>query len=88
MRRWVAMLFLLLIAFYIGAAQIDRCDESPKDCGQVCHLLCSDGCAEAPIPVPPVAPPPDALPKPVYDETAVRPVLTLELEPEKAPPRG
>lgn len=87
MKRWVAVLFLLLVAFYVGASQFDRCDETPNEQGQVCHLLCNDGCATAPIPVPPVAPPPDTLPKPVYDETVVRPVLTLDLEPEKAPPR-
>lgn len=88
MRRWVAAIFLLLIAFYVGASQVDRCDESANDCGQVCHILCADGCAAAPIPAPPVAPPQDPLPRPVYDETAVRPVLTLELEPEKVPPRA
>ena len=82
------MLFLLLAAFYVGASRCDRGDEIPNEQGQVCDLLCNDGCATAPIPGPPVAPPPDALPKPVYDETVVRPVLTLDLEPEKAPARG
>ena len=88
MRRWVAITFLLLIAFYLGAVQVDRCDESPNDCGQVCHILCDDGCATATIPVPPVAPPPDALPKPVYEVSVVQPVLTSDREPEKAPPRA
>ncbi len=86
-RRLVAAIFLLLIAFYIGAAQVDRCDDAPNDCGQVCHILCNDGCATAPIPTPPIPPPADPLPRPVYEETVVRPILNLDLEPEKAPPR-
>lgn len=88
MKRWIATLFLLLVAFYIGAAQLDRCDEAPNDCGQVCHILCNDGCATAPVPVPPGPPQPDSMPKPVYDASIVHPVLAFDLEPEKAPPRA
>jgi len=87
MKRWVTIACLLLVAFYIGAIQADRCDDTPKSCGTVCHFLCNDGCATAPMPVPPVAPPPDALPEPVYEETIARPLLNLGLEPEIAPPR-
>jgi len=88
MRRWVAVAFLLLIAFYAGVSHADPCEASPRDHGQVCHLLCTDGCATAPVPVAPAAPPPDVLPKPVYDVSVDRPVLTFEREPEKAPPRA
>ncbi len=87
MRRWIATAFLLLIAFYVGVAQVDQCSGEPDDCGQICHILCNDGCATAPVPVAAVAPPPDPLPKPVYAETVVHSVLSLDLEPEKSPPR-
>ena len=88
MRRWVAILFLLLVAFYLGMCPVDRCDESPREQGQVCHILCNDGCATAPIPVAPVAPAQDPLGKRVYVDTMERPVLSFDLEPEQAPPRA
>ncbi len=88
MRRWVATVFLLLIAFYVGASHCDRCSETPGEEGQVCHLMCSDGCATAPIPMAPTPPPPDPLPKAVYEETVDCPILNLDLEPEKTPPRS
>lgn len=88
MRRLIAVFFVLLIAFYAGASQLDRCEESPDQRGQVCHILCSDGCATAPLPVAPSAPPADDTPKPVYGVNLVRPILSLDLEPETAPPRA
>jgi hypothetical protein len=80
--------FLLLVAFYLGAGSLDRCDETPMDQGQVCHILCSDGCATAPIPVTPATPMPDPLPKRVYEPTPVCRVLELDRQPEIAPPRA
>jgi hypothetical protein len=63
-RRCTAVLFLLLVAFYLGASGLDRCDETPADTGQVCHLLCSDGCATAPVPASPAPPAPAPPPPP------------------------
>lgn len=88
MRRWVATLFLLLIAFYLGAASKDRCDSGPRPEGQVCHILCADGCATAPLPVAPVPPDPDPLPREMHP--AERPInlVTLDIAPEKDPPKA
>ncbi len=88
MRRWVSAFFLLLIAFYVGAAQMDRCDDRPNDCGQVCHVLCNDGCATAPIPEPPMPPPPDPLPRPNFEAEWTEHLVNLDIEPEKYPPRA
>ena len=88
MRRWVAALFLVLAAFYLGASIQDRCAEGPSDCGQVCHILCNDGCATAPIPEPPIPPPHDPLPGRSFEAERVEHVVCLEPEPEKDPPRA
>lgn len=88
MRRGIAALFLVLIAFYLGAGGMDRCEENPSDGVQVCHLLCEDGCATAPIPTAPAPPPPDALPSPRFVAEQVEQLLSLQPEPEKDPPRG
>jgi hypothetical protein len=88
MKRWVAGLFLVLLAFYLGASRYDHCGGCPDDQGQVCHILCSDGCATAPIPGQPSPPSPDPLPRPVYDAALPHPVLNVPREPEKTPPRA
>lgn len=88
MRRWIACFFLVLVAFYLGAGSFDRCDEVPTEQGQVCHILCSDGCATAPVPATPAVPPPDPMPKRVYDAARAYPILELDRQPEKAPPRA
>ena len=89
MRRWAAILLLCLAFFYLGATSPDPCAESVNsDCATVCHLFCNDGCSTAPMPVPPIPPPPDALPGPVFEEFFVRPVLNATPEPETAPPRA
>ena len=88
MRLWVAVFFLVLVAFYLGASLYDHCDSCPDEQIQVCHILCDDGCATAPIPAPPSPPPPDPLPRPVYVASWPHPVLNVPREPEKAPPRA
>lgn len=87
MRRWVAVIFLLLTAFYLGVSTADHCGERPLDEAQVCHILCNDGCATAPLPEPPQAPPPDPLPKPSFEAERVEHLTSLDIEPEKDPPR-
>lgn len=87
LRRWVAAVFLLMMAFYVTEGLHSHCHEGEEAHHQVCTLVCSDGCATAPIPKSPVPPPPDALPEAVYAETAVLPILNFDLEPETGPPR-
>jgi len=89
MRRWIATLFLALTVFYLGAAGMDRCDDSASpDCVQVCHILCTDGCAVAPLPSTPTPPRPDQLPRDPYDHERAPALVTLVIEPEKDPPKG
>ena len=88
MRRWVAALFLLVIAFYLGAAGRDGCDQKPKVDAPVCQLLCADGCATAPLPVSPVAPEPDPLPREMHPGERPVNLVSLDLAPEKDPPRA
>lgn len=87
MTRWIALAFLLLIACYLGTTACDPCEGRPGDEAQVCHILCSDGCATAPLPVAPAPPPPDALPRPGHAAEKPCPLPRLDLEPETAPPR-
>lgn len=87
MKRWIATALLVLIAFYLGNALADRCEERPGDEVQVCHILCNDGCATAPLPAAPAAPPPDALPRPTFERGRIAHLVSLEPEPEKEPPR-
>lgn len=89
MRRGVAALFLLLVAFYLGVGlgSEDRCLDNPSDGVQVCQLLCEDGCATAPIPTAPAPPPPDALPGLRFEAERIEQLLSLQPEPEKDPPR-
>ncbi len=88
MRRWVAAVFLVLIAFYLGTVALDHCEERPSDGAQVCHILCNDGCATAPIPEPLMPPPPDSLPCPSFESIQVEHLTSLSTEPEKDPPRA
>ncbi len=89
MRRWIAALFLALTVFYLGAAGVDRCeDRVSDDCSQVCHILCADGCAVAPLPVTPTPPPPDPLPRAPHEHGQAPTLVTLDIEPEKDPPKA
>jgi hypothetical protein len=89
MRRWLAVLLLCLVGAYLAATGSDDCGGSRDDtCAPVCHLLCADGCAAAPMPTPPVAPPADPLPRPRFQQSpAVQPLIRA-VEPEQTPPRG
>lgn len=89
MKRWIAVFLLLVVATFLAASGADHCDDGPNAHGeQSQHLLCIDDCTPALVPKPPAPPPPDPLPKPVYEETAIRPILNFDLEPEIAPPRA
>ena len=89
MRRWLAVLLLVVVATFLAVSGADRCDEDVHHHHQHAqHFLCPDDCAPALIPMAPVPPPPDPMPRILYEETVVRPILNLELEPEKAPPRA
>jgi|GEM_PF-6711962 len=89
MKRWVAVLLLVVVATFLALSGVDHCDEGAKGHGQHAqHLLCVDDCAPALVPNSPMPPPSDPLPRTVYEETLTRPVLNLDLEPEKEPPRA
>jgi len=89
MKRWIAVLLLVVVAAFVTAYGADHCDDgSSAHHERPQHLLCVDDCAPALIPTPPTPPPADAMPRLVYKKTVVRPVLTLDLEPEKEPPRA
>lgn len=89
MRRWVAILLLCLASLYLGATSLDQCAEGPgDDCAPVCHILCADGCATVPVPEAPRAPAPDPLPDPVFLAEPAAHLITLDIEPEKEPPRA
>lgn len=89
MRRWVAVLLLVVVATFLAASGVDHChDESNGQNQQSPHILCIDNCTPVLLPNLLTPPPPDPMPKPVYEETVVRPILNLDLEPEKAPPRA
>lgn len=87
-RRWIAALFLVLTAFYLGAAGLDRCEDDKTGCVQVCQILCSDGCSVAPLPSTPAPPPPDPLPLARYEDELAPALISLYIEPEKDPPKG
>lgn len=89
MRRWIATLLLVVIATFLANTGMDHCNDGPNGHDQRAqHLLCIDDCAPALVQSPLAPPPLDPLPKAVYVETVVRPILNLDLEPEKAPPRA
>ena len=87
-RRWIAALFLVLTACYLGAVSLDRCDDNRADCVEVCHILCADGCAVAPIPSTPTPPPLDPLPLGRYALEQTPALINLYIEPEKDPPKA
>lgn len=88
MRRWLAAFLLMVVASFLVTSGQDHCHDAGGNGASTPHILCLDDCAPAVIPDAPVAPPPDPLPGPIYEEKIVQPVLNLDLEPEKAPPRG
>lgn len=88
MKRVVAILFLFLIAFYLGAEGKDRCDSGPRLESQVCHILCADGCATAPLPVAPVPPDPDPLTRGMHPAERPLSLISFYLAPEKDPPKA
>ena len=88
MRRWIAAMFLVLVAFYLGAAGVERYEDCNADCVQVCHILCADGCAVAPLPSTPTPPPPDPLPRAGYEHEGAPKLVSLDIEPEKDPPKA
>ena len=88
MKRWVAILLFCLIGAYLGATGVDECAGSPDEaCAPVCHLLCSDGCATAPVPEAPMPPSPDHLPRITFNVSPPSLPLMRTVEPEKTPPR-
>jgi len=89
MRRWVAILLLCLASVYLGATSVDLCVEGPgDDCAPICHILCADGCATVPVPDAPVPPSPEPLPSPRFVAERVDCPISLDIEPEKDPPRA
>jgi hypothetical protein len=89
MRRWLAILLLCLIGAYLGATGADACSGSAEEaCAPACHLVCSDGCAAAPVPVAPAAPDTDPLPRAAFKVSPPALPLLRTVEPEKTPPRG
>ena len=89
MRRWAAILLLCLASFYLGATSLDTCAEGVQDdCAPVCHIFCADGCATVPVPDRPVPPVPDPLPSPSFEAERDDHLVSLDIEPEKDPPRA
>ena len=88
MRRWIAILLLCLASVYLGATSLDQCAEGPEDdCAPICHILCADGCGTVPMPEPPRPPAPDPLPDPPFLVERSTGLISLDIEPEKEPPR-
>jgi hypothetical protein len=89
MRRWIAILLLCVASLYLGATSLDPCvDGVGDDCAPVCHVFCADGCATVPVPEAPASPVPVRKPRPVYGAERVEHLVSLDLEPEKDPPRA
>lgn len=89
MKRWLAILLLCLASIYLGATSLDQCaDAANDDCAPVCHIFCADGCATVPVPESPAPPAPDPLPRPCFQVEPADHLISLDLEPEKDPPRA
>lgn len=89
MRRWTAILILFLASFYFGATSLDQCSNGIKDdCAPICHIFCADGCATVPVPEAPVPPSPDPLPRSMFVADTIENFVSLNIEPEKEPPRA
>jgi hypothetical protein len=89
MRRWIAILLLCLASVYLGATSLDHCAEGLEDdCAPVCHVFCADGCGTVPVPEAPAPPSPDPLPTPRFAAEPVEHLVSLDIEPEKEPPRN
>lgn len=89
MKRWIAAFLLVVVATFVSAYGADHCeDRSGAHHQRAQHLLCVDDCAPALIAHPPTPPPADPMPRLVYKQTVIRPILTIDLEPEKEPPRA
>ncbi len=88
MRRWAALLLLVVIATFLAISGADRChDEGAGHSQPSAHILCIDDCTPVLLPSRLAAPAPDPLPKSVYAVPLADAVLNLDLEPEKTPPR-
>lgn len=89
MRRWLAILLLCLASVYLGATSLDPCAEGPgDDCAPMCHILCADGCATTPVPETPVPPASGPLPQSRFMIERIEDLVSLDIEPEKEPPRA
>jgi len=89
MRRWVAILLLCLASVYLGATGLDQCAEGVgDDCAPICHVFCADGCATVPVPEAPAHLSLDPLPRPSFESEPVVNLVSLDIEPEKDPPRA
>mgnify|MGYP000018026056 CR=1 FL=1 len=86
----MAVFLLCLVGLYLGAEGVDHCLDGGADeaCPPICHLLCSDGCATAPMPEAPAPPSGDPLPRPRFLVERAADLVSLSPEPEKEPPRA
>ncbi len=86
-RRILSLFLLLLTVFYLAESAHDVCDRNPHEAPVVCHLACLDDCG-ATFPMPYlVPPPPDPLPKAVFQTPEPLPPLSRTPEPEETPPK-
>ena len=89
MRRWVAILLLCLASVYLGATSLDQCAEGlDDDCAPICHVCCADGCGTVPVPEAPAPRTPAPLPSPRFEAKRIVDLVSLDIEPEKDPPRA